>query len=196
MAERLRCFIAIDLPSHVREHSIQLQQGLRQAGVAARWVRPAAMHLTLKFMGDVPLAQLTSIDQGMKAAAAGVAVFSLAAHAVGVFPGVRNARVVWAGLRGQVEKLRQLQQGIDEQLARVGLAREARAFQAHLTLGRFDRAPQPRSLVDALAAFATSKSDPFIVSQVTLYRSQLGPGGANYSVLGQVALAAAVLPAD
>jgi 2'-5' RNA ligase len=188
MSESVRSFVAIDLPGHVRMHLAGLQESLRHAGIAARWVRPAAIHLTLKFLGEVPAAQLESIGRGLAAAAEDVPAFSLAAFGLGVFPGVRGARVIWAGLQGELERLRQLQQGIEQQLAAAGIAREPRPFQAHLTLGRFGRSPQPRPLVCALAEFSRHGSDPFDITHVALFRSQLGAAGATYSILAQAAL--------
>ena len=97
MSEKLRLFVALELPPHVLEALEAVQRDLRVQVPerAARWVRPEGIHLTLKFLGDVPAGQVGEIEQGLHAAAKGHAPFELRTEGLGVFPNPKRARVLW-----------------------------------------------------------------------------------------------------
>ena len=104
MNDTLRLFAAVELPPHVLGALEAVQHDLRAQfpGKAARWVRPAGIHLTLKFLGDVPAGQVDAIAEGMRAAASEHAPFELCAEGLGVFPNPNRVRVVWVGVGGWV----------------------------------------------------------------------------------------------
>jgi 2'-5' RNA ligase len=113
---------------------------------------------------------------------------TLISGGVGVFPGARRARVIWAGLSGEIERLSEFQNDLDARLADIGFARDARAFNAHLTIGRFRRAPDPAKLREALNRFAGAEFGCLEVREIILFRSELNPGGALYTQLQRVTL--------
>jgi len=184
----LRLFVAIVLPAEVREWLAAMQGALRKMGIAARWVRPEGMHLTVKFLGDAPAAQVVPIGQVLAPAVETTAAFVLSARGLGVFPGLRNARVLWSGLAGGREAVLTLQREVDRCLAPLGFPPECRPFHAHLTLGRAIAPLDPRRLAQAMEKRAAEVSPPFEVGALTLFRSELMPGGARHTVLQEIAL--------
>jgi RNA 2',3'-cyclic 3'-phosphodiesterase len=92
----MRLFIAVELPNDIRTQLTELQRVLRPLASAAKWVAPESIHITLKFLGEVPEKRVDQID----AALAGLAwkPFTIAVHSVGFFPGARSPRVFWAGM--------------------------------------------------------------------------------------------------
>ena len=190
----LRAFIAVELPAGLRDQLAQVIARLGQllpAGV--RWVRPEGIHLTLKFLGDTPLAQINQVKSVIVAAALEVAPFECRVEGLGCFPDQSRPRVVWVGLHEPSGALHQLQQAIEAGTARLGYAREAanRGFHPHLTLGRVGRevrGSQARAVGDIVCAAGASDLGAFRADVVTLMRSSLQPGGAVYSRLYEARL--------
>ena len=185
--ERLRAFIAVDLPPAAREAVEGVTRRLRAgAGDGVRWVRPEGVHLTLKFLGDVDAGSVPSISQALGRAAASAAPFDLFLDGVGAFPNARRPRVVWVGLGGGLEPLAGLQQSIEEELEALGFAGERRAFIPHLTLGRVRdgiSTTQGRALSEALGGVGVQPGVKLPVREVSLIKSDLRPSGAVYTRL-------------
>ena len=134
--EQLRCFIAIELPEEIKAGLSRLQAKLKPSQFPVKWVNPYSIHLTLKFLGNVNADMTGQITEAMAEATPGVSPFQLEIKSLGVFPNPRRVQVIWVGVSGEVDKLLQLQKGIESALAKLGFAPEARAFTPHLTLGR------------------------------------------------------------
>ena len=182
--ERLRLFVAIDLPEDVRESLGRLQAGLRRNDLTGlRWTRPEGVHLTLKFLGETPAAEVAAIEGALARAVRGVPAFRLALGAPGTFGGRRGPRVLWVDVEGELAPLQRLQAAVERELAAVGFAPEERKFSPHLTLARVPQPPPPglaERLSRALAAVAAPQGE-FRATELLLMRSRLQPGGAVYS---------------
>jgi len=189
MGDKIRAFIALPLSDGVQEALGRLQEDLRGGGLSARWVKPANVHLTLRFIGDILHADVEPIASAMAAAAAGGCPLRLQARGMGVFPGIRKARVLWVGLDGETEALFSLEQRLETELAAVGMAPETRRFRAHLTVARFKDRPEPGRIVDLLDRFSDFATEPFSASELVLFRSRLTPEGAVYTRIKEILLA-------
>jgi 2'-5' RNA ligase len=180
----LRLFIAIALPDEVKAQLAGLNTDLP----GAVWVKPAALHLTLKFLGDgIDAARVPELTDSLSAVRG--EPFMLALEGVGRFPpGERApARVLWAGLAAPRE-LPRLATAVDQAMAALGFAPETRPFAPHLTLARLKDA-RPRAEVAAfLARHAGLRSAPFRVQAFALFSSQLTPQGAIYTRLAEFPL--------
>jgi 2'-5' RNA ligase len=181
MTETFRAFIAIDLPESVKSFLSEAQEALKLYGFGVKWVRPQNIHLTLKFLGNIATADTDKIAEALTLAARNCPVVSLAAKGIGVFPNPRRPRVIWAGLKGQVEILENLQQTLDAHLSELGFARETRAFKSHLTLGRVKGKIAPARMKAAIEKLKEFESESFEINQVTLFKSDLQPAGAVYT---------------
>ena len=152
-SETLRLFVAVELPPDVKTAIDAAVALLRQQAPpgAAKWVRAEGVHLTLKFLGTVPLGQVDAIREGLQEAARGVPPFDLQPDRLGAFHGSRggpldfqrrresyayNLTVVWLGLTGDVASLTRLAERVEAQLAPLGYPTEKRPFFPHLTLAR------------------------------------------------------------
>jgi 2'-5' RNA ligase len=193
MSTLLRLFIALELPPHVLEALEATQRDLRPRVPerAARWVRPEGIHLTLKFLGDVPAGQVDAVGAAMREAARDHAPFELRAEGLGVFPNPQKARVLWVGVKGELETLGRLQASVEEHVAPLGYPTESRSFSAHLTLARASRNAS-RAEQEALGGLVGSSDVGTLVAwqvgAVNLMRSQLKPGGAVYTRLAEAVL--------
>ena len=185
MSEKIRTFIAIDLPESVLRAIAKAQDKLRRAGFGIRWVRPQGIHLTLKFLGDIEKDTVEKIHGAMEAAARSVSPPTLRGEGFGVFPDFRRPRVVWVGIAGDLEVLQGLQRDLDSELNGLGFPREKRAFKGHLTLGRAKGRLDGNQLRRALQRFEDFRTEPFTAEAVTLFQSDLRPTGAVYTKLAE-----------
>jgi len=183
MGDRIRTFIAIPLPRQVTDNARVLQERLQDEGVRMRWVRPGAMHLTLKFLGDVDKNRVPEIEKALAATVGKTGPLALVAKGIGVFPGVKKARVFWMGIAGETPRLLDTRKLLEGQLARVGYKPDRRRFSAHLTLGRAKGRLDPRLLVRCIETIGGFEAVPFTAGQLVLYKSDLRPDGAVYTAL-------------
>jgi 2'-5' RNA ligase len=184
----MRLFIAIEIPDEIKKEMVKVQEQLRKANVDASWTRAEGMHLTLKFLGEVPEMKVPEIAGGLHSAAEGAGRFRLEVKGVGTFPNPRNARVVWIGFSGDIGKLTELQEAIEDAMERIGFAREERRFTAHLTLGRIKHIRSRDGWLSALEAMKDIRISGFDVDAVSLMKSELRPSGAVYTEMSRVEL--------
>jgi 2'-5' RNA ligase len=184
----MRLFIAIEIPDEIKKEMVMVQEQLRKANIDATWPRPEAMHLTLKFLGEIPETKVAEIVSGMQKAAEGIGRFRLEVKGVGTFPNPRNARVVWIGLSGDIGKLTKLQEAVENAMAGIGLVRDERKFTAHLTLGRIKYIRSRDTWIKTLEEIKDISLPAFEVTSVSLMQSELKPSGAVYTEMGRVEL--------
>ncbi len=183
-----RLFLAISLPAQVKEKLAELQNKLAASGAGVRWVRPEGIHLTLKFLGNVPesrIPEIVSVVQEVVRKNA-PAVIRLGVKGVGTFPPRGTPRVVWAGLTGDLVALARLQQALEAALARLGFAPEKRPFVPHLTLGRVKSAKNKKALLQSVDRYREEEFVPaqtIAIKELVLYQSTLHPEGAIYTPL-------------
>lgn len=176
----IRAFLAIDLPASLRPVLSQAQERLRQSGADVRWVPVGNIHLTLKFFGNITEAQVKAVQEAITPVARGQRPFSLLITEAGAFPSPRSPRVVWLGVGGDLEILRDFQRRLEAVLAPLGFPPEDRPFSPHLTLGRVKSPAGRNALVQALVSLPPPGAPPFQVKEVVLFRSNLSPHGATY----------------
>lgn len=179
----MRVFVAINSSEEERVRLAAATSPLRQAGYPIRWVPTENIHLTLKFLGEVPQERVSEVSSAVDAAAAGIGPFDMTLQGAGAFPSPRRPNVVWVGIKAN-EQLAGLQAKIEAALESIGFPREDRRFSPHLTIGRAKRKgarpPEFQGFEDALARL--SYEDTFRVSAVDVMMSHLMPGGAVYEV--------------
>ncbi len=190
--QTIRSFIAIELPEAVKTGLQQLQAQLTLPQYSfVKCVAPEGMHLTLKFLGNISAQKVTDITGVMEQASQGVSPFQLQITEVGAFPNMRRPRVLWVGIKGEVDKLVGWQQRLDNGLGPLGFAKEARPFTPHLTLARLRENCSPGDILHFGEMVASSHVEvdyKFTVNSLNLMRSQLLPKGAVYSSLAEVKL--------
>lgn len=189
----LRTFIAIELPAEILRRMEQVQTQLKAAAPprSVRWVRVEGIHLTLKFLGQVPMSQLDVITRAMAAAAHSVAPFTLTVGGAGCFPSPRRPRVVWIGVSEPTGGLNSLQRAVESTISPLGYPPEDRGFQPHLTLGRAARDASPedvKRLGQVVAAANVGTLGQVAVNEIALIKSDLKPTGAEYAALQRARL--------
>lgn len=185
--EGIRTFIAIPIPSDIHQAIDGVTAALKQERVEARWTPQANRHLTLVFLGDIP-ARLVSHVCGCTVAAAGtVSPPRLTLKGMGVFPSIRQARVLWVGVEDRDDRLGDFHRRLQSELRRVeglGFVPESRPFKPHLTVGRFSKPMEPKRLWAAIETQTNFQTPVFTVSEAHVVQSTLKASGPVYDVLG------------
>ena len=184
----MRTFIAVNLPESIRRDFGHHLDRFRPLARGVSWVPPGNVHITLKFLGEVPDNELSGVNEAVKNALSGYPPFEVQLGGFGAFPNFRRPRVFWVGITGGVEPLRELARSIENQLVPLGFEREKRKFSAHITLGRIRRPGNYDELRQA-AESTEYNSQPFTVPSVEVMKSVLSPKGAQYSVFESFSLA-------
>ncbi len=184
----IRSFVAVELDDAARRELARLEDQLRGTGADVKWVAPASLHLTLKFLGDVPAGDLPAVTRALGEALEGVAPFALVLSGLGAFPSVSGPRVVWVGVAEGRETLAGLASRIEMALEPLGFPRESRGFSPHLTLGRCRSSRGVAELKAALVARKDFRGPRIAVDRVMLLSSELRPAGPVYAPLAVFAL--------
>ena len=184
---QIRSFVAIELPEEAKKGLSRLRRELeRDEHRFVKWVEPGGIHLTLKFLGNIPSKRVAEITEAIGKATQGISPFHLEISGIGAFPSAKQVRVFWVGVGGEVDKLSRLQQNVDSALAALGFAKEERPFVPHLTLARIREGASPlerRSFGELVGSAIFEDKYSIEVKAVRLMRSQLTPAGAVYTCL-------------
>jgi 2'-5' RNA ligase len=189
----IRAFIAIDLSPEVCRKIGEVSAALKRQlpGNVLRWTAVSNVHLTLKFLGDVSTSNLDVLKEVMLREAARRPAFNLSSGGVAAFPSTSRPRVIWVGVQAPPE-LFALQHGLEDELARLGYAREEREFSPHLTLARVGRNATPKDIQqigETLKHTGVGELGSTRVEEVHLFRSELRPEGSLYTCLFSAPLA-------
>jgi len=191
----MRVFVAIDLDEPVRQTIARFVEGVSGFAPDVRWMKPTALHLTLKFIGEFPDAKLDEL----KASVAQVRLesFDISFSGTGFFPTAKYARVFWIGVHAD-ERLQRLASSIDDAVAKLGVEREARAYTPHLTLARAGSGkPSPgkddkannrfQKVRERLEKMSQPEFGTMTAREFYLYQSKLSPKGSEYTKLERFA---------
>jgi len=195
----MRLFVAIDIEQQIRERMVRFMEGLRGFAPDVRWVDPGSLHLTLKFIGEMPESELGKIKGSLRSVHGEPCEIHFRGY--GFFPSAKSPRVFWIGIESGPQ-LSALAAETDSALVKLGVPREEHAFTPHLTLARRrGGSGSPRRSRDdgpnaafqivqkQLTAMASPDFGTMSAKEFFLYQSQLSPKGSKYTKLERFALA-------
>ncbi|MBA2565206.1 MAG: RNA 2',3'-cyclic phosphodiesterase [Gemmatimonadetes bacterium] len=183
----MRAFVAVPLPLALVPAYADLQGALRLPG-RVRWVEPASLHLTLRFLGSVPAADVPALAEALSRAASSSSPATLVGVRLDAFPSPRAPRVIVVELEDAAAALPRLHVEIERELTELGFPAQGRDFRMHVTLGRLagDKMDVRAALAGAAPPAAVWPVDGF-----ELVRSDLGQGPPRYTTLARFALGSA-----
>ncbi|MGB4564854.1 MAG: RNA 2',3'-cyclic phosphodiesterase [Dethiobacteria bacterium] len=182
----MRLFIAVNLSPQQQKEVDLLQQRLKKDLQGIKGVPRENLHLTLKFIGEVPEEKLDAIVQGMQESLAGGKPFPLQLGGMGVFPSVERARVLWLGVNQGAASLAECARRLEKALACRGVSMEQRPYRPHLTLGRMRRPPAAEEIAGVLERERDFRTAETMVESIVLYQSLLFKTGAVYRCLQEI----------
>ena len=183
LPERIRAFIAVRIPQAVIAQLVSAQEQLKRKFNDVSWTRAEAMHVTLQFLGNIQSARFAEMEAALKQATERIPAFEIELTGLGSF----GNRVLWAGITRGAQPLAELAESVRRAMKGFGVHEEERAFNAHVTLGRFRR-PHPGVTV-RLRELARRDFGSWRVQEIELIRSELSPHGARYTTLAIAPLA-------
>lgn len=186
--EKIRCFIALDLPERNKEELRPMIGKLAEKNRGIKWVKPENLHFTLKFLGHIDPDRLAGLEGACQKVAAGTEPFDLALGGLGFFPGPTSPRVVWLGLTGGEKEVKEIARKIQDEIA-AQFPPESRPFEAHLTLGRVRE--RTRESFSGPGDMDRAKTSPSKIEKVVIKQSILKPDGPVYKVLKEYVLGTA-----
>ncbi len=182
-----RAFIAIDISPNVRERLSSVQEKLAATGARLRLADPPNIHVTMKFLGNVPEHRLEEIENAVRKAASVTAPYDIEARGLSAFPSTRYIRVIWAGVKKGREETLAIQQQLDRNLAELNF-RPEKDFVPHLTIARVKSGAARDKLAALLAEMSDVDFGRSRADAIELKQSKLTPKGPIYSTLKRVEL--------
>ncbi len=193
-ADTVRVFVAVGLSPEARQQLIDVVARIRrEIPDGIQWADPSGMHLTLKFLGNIPSSNVPPLAECVERFVGEYGPFSLALSGLGMFPNRRAPRVLWAAVESDLDALSQLQLAAEGSITALGYPPEERPFRPHITLGRPRRTisdGQRARIAEVMSAVQPPEPVSWQVESVEVMRSELHPSGARYTVLSSAPLLA------
>jgi 2'-5' RNA ligase len=187
----LRLFYAVALSeeavSRAAAHAASLR--VEAAGqLKVGWERAEKLHVTMKFLGDVPAPRVGQLSRAAERVASRYAPFHATLEGCGVFPSRGRPHVLWLGVARGADTLDSLQRDLADECAREGFPREARPFHPHVTIARLRSTDAGARGLASLHLATGFGPVEFGVTEFVLMRSELGAGGSVYTPLARYEL--------
>jgi RNA 2',3'-cyclic 3'-phosphodiesterase len=180
----IRSFLAFELPPDIKRMVKDISEDIRRTRLDLKWVKVDNIHLTVVFMGNIRSEDVRAIGEEAGDVCVGFEPFEIALKGLGVFPNTRRPRVLWLGLEIETERISSFRDSLQERLLDFGVREEKRAFTPHLTLGRFRKPEMYDPLLgDIISRYADIKSPVGRLEELVMFKSELRPGGAEYTKL-------------
>ena len=199
----IRAFLAVEVQDELRKQIAQVQQELRQRlsreasrAVRISWVQPTAIHLTVKFLGDVDEQLVDALRAAIGQVLREHRSIQIPLERIGAFPRPQQPRVLWVGASEQWEegedakRLASLHRGIEDCCATFDFAPDGRPLSPHLTLARIKEGERHvgQTLAKSSAMDRPLSLGSLLIDSVVLMKSELRPTGPVYTKLWEVTL--------
>jgi RNA 2',3'-cyclic 3'-phosphodiesterase len=185
--ENIRTFIAIEIPQEIKMELDRVISELRPLAPEIRWVRAANLHLTLRFLGDIPKKSASVLAAELAKNLSGFGQFQISLSGVGGFPNLKRARVIWIGGGAGCERLTELAPLVERSCIDLDFSKADKPFSCHLTIGRVKFPKGHEKLISQIETM-NFETPLFRVSEVALFKSDLLPAGPKYTRLETVLL--------
>lgn len=176
-----RIFVAIDISDDVRRAVEKYISELKRdfSNIKVGWEKAEKLHLTLKFLGDSDERQIGKLFEIVENFSKQFSTLNFQISETGVFPSPRNARVLWLGVKGDLEILRKINAELENECEKIGFKKENRNFTPHLTIARIREPHKSKNLIEKHLTNNFPAID-FVVSEMVVYESRLQPSGSVY----------------
>lgn len=184
----MRSFIAVEISCEIKDALGEIIAKFRGCGADVKWVRPANLHVTLKFLGDIDENDIVKISEIVRECSLDIKPFDLAIEGIGAFPDLEKPRVIFVNMCDEIENLSILFDRFNDKLSHIGIKKEDRKFEAHLTIGRVKSLKGIEPLLEMIEAEKTRCFGEEYVESVVFMMSELLPKGPRYSKLDTIKL--------
>ncbi|MGQ9465467.1 MAG: RNA 2',3'-cyclic phosphodiesterase [bacterium] len=171
----MRTFIATEIPDHQKKIIWNFMQELKKMNLPIRWVDYENLHITLKFLGEIDENKLSQILPVLSEISNRTKSFTMQLENFGCFPSIRNPRVLWIGVSQGSDEIVSFATALENGFVKYGFKKENKKFHPHLTIGRIKTFCKIDDIINT-----PIKTDPFTISEMTLFKSTLLPSGPVY----------------
>ncbi|MBI1978398.1 MAG: RNA 2',3'-cyclic phosphodiesterase [Candidatus Omnitrophica bacterium] len=178
--EEVRSFLAIELSEKAKEEVFFFVESIKKDFPNFRFIPSTNWHLTLHFLGEIPLEKLEKLKVHLRDGLKEMRPFTIMLDGFGAFPDFKKARLLWVGVRGDLEPLDRLKKELDQILQKLNFEIETRLFHPHITIGRLKGSSK-----STLPAFSPVFRGTVInfINHITLFKSVLLNQSAQYTPL-------------
>ena len=184
MSEKLiRTFVSVSIPKEIVNIQSMLKSTVDPKGVKVRWVMNGKMHLTLKFLGNTTQGSIDNLNEALFNAVKSAKVINLSISGTGAFPVKGRPNVLWLGIKGDIDELKQLTVNINNSLEPLGFITEKRDFLPHVTIARI-KSNQKKIPNISNYLNTTFTELPMKIVKISLMQSESFSKGTFYTILG------------
>ena len=184
MSERLiKTFVSVSVPKEIVNIQSMLKSTVEPKGVKVRWVMNGKMHLTLKFLGNTTQGSIDNLNEALFNAVKSAKVINLSISGTGAFPVKGRPNVLWLGIKGDIDELKQLTVNINNSLEPLGFITEKRDFLPHVTIARI-KSNQKKIPNISNYLNTTFTELPMKIVKISLMQSESFSKGTFYTILG------------
>jgi 2'-5' RNA ligase len=177
----MRLFVALAIPTEVREKIAALIRELRGVDANPKWINPENLHVTLKFIGEAAPEKAVEIGDVL-ATIHTEQEAAIEVGDVGFFPDARRPSVAWVGIQAP-QILSLLAAEVNRVLAPLGIPREEKPFVPHLTIARFKETRLSAQLRAQIEKQKSRKFGTLATGEFHLIESKRKTAGAEYTTL-------------
>jgi len=178
----MRLFVAILFGEPVLDELARVQSHLKTSCEGVRWTPREQLHLTVKFLGEVPDGEVRGVCDAVSRAAGASAAFRVTLDGCGCFPPRGPARIVWVGLNEPSGAMLGAAKAVASETEQAGIPTESRPWSAHVTIGRLREDRSGGRIREALGSCTVKRIEQPVAS-LALMSSVLSPKGSTYSVV-------------
>lgn len=183
----MRTFIALDFSPEIINKITEIINYFKTQTPqrALKWVAPQNLHLTIKFLGEVPENKIEQIKGLINQALRNENAFEIGVDGIGMYPNQHMPRVVWLGIEGS-ERLKGIHNKLDTTLEKADIPPDKRSFNPHLTIARIRRNTDKETVKEigkTLSGFNVDSLGRCTINNIILYKSDLTPEGPEYTAL-------------
>lgn len=178
----IRTFLAIPLPSEIRDYLISFVQPIMDRDNHINWVKQENIHITIAFLGDTDPTVVEEQAKGIEDLLVQYPAVDMGLTDTGIFPHANNPRVLWVGAMPFNTSLVNLVGGLKDHLRSLGYELDNRKFQPHITLGRVKSISRKSNFIHDFLSSEVRAMD-FTVGEIIWYESTLTAAGAVYKEL-------------
>lgn len=180
MNNEVRTFIAGRLSEKVQDKIYGFQRKLRHEFKDIRWIKKENLHLTLKFLGNIPANSINPVSEILDKTLDDFPIININLMDLGVFPDERRPRVLWIGLDGDIQRLGHIANLINRDVSVLGFPENRNHFSPHITIGRFKKKNYGRNIIDLVTNLGREINGSVLMDEIVLYESRLSSSGAAY----------------
>jgi len=187
----IRTFIAVELPDEAKREIGNIQDHFANKDFPLAFPKKGILHLTLAFLDDVEETRLPNIIKTVSESSKGIRSFSLEFSSLGAFPNFKLPKVVWLGLGGEVDKLKNLERKLKDELQKEKFDSDEQKFVPHITIARvktYSNKVVRRRLGEEVQRYGKPNPVKIPCSEISIFKSTPTRAGYVHEILTKIPL--------